>query len=100
IAITSKGSVNCTPPHPKCKNELTPGALQGLVHIVTRVNPSSWSGSTFGSCMDCYLTLLALRRRETDGKERAYFVFWDDTSQKSAPFEAKGIFDRVVALTK
>lgn len=100
IAITSKGSVSCNPPHAKCSNELTPEALQGLMQMVTLAKPSGWSGSAISSCMDCYITLLALRRRESDGKERAYFAFWDDTTQKSSPFEAQWIYKRVVSLAK
>ncbi|MBZ5535791.1 MAG: hypothetical protein LAO31_07540 [Acidobacteriia bacterium] len=100
IAITSKGVVNCTPPHAKCRNELTPEALQRLAQIVTRAKPSNWGGSTVGNCMDCYFTVLALRRREADGKVRAYFVIWDDTTEKSAPFEAKALIDRVIALAR
>ncbi|MGB7623729.1 MAG: hypothetical protein WBN92_15395 [Terriglobia bacterium] len=100
IAITSKGRVRCNPPHAKCSDELTPRALQGLMQMVTLAKPSGWRGSEISGCMDCYSMLLALRRREFDGKERAYFAFWDDTTRNGAPFEAQSIFKRIIALAK
>jgi hypothetical protein len=100
IAITSRGSVSCNPPHAQCSHELTPEALRGLMQMVTLAKPSAWSKPAISGCMDCYMTLLALRRREPDGKEHAYFALWDDATEKNAPFEAQGIYKRVVALAK
>lgn len=98
IKITSDGSVSCSPAISPCGDRLSAEALQSLAQMVISAKPSEWGGSAIGVCRDCYVTILALHRRETDGVARAYIAYWDDSTQERIPEQVRRLSQNTVVL--
>ena len=100
LTITSQGSVSCQPAEAACGKKLSGEALQPLSQLVILTQPSRWSESTLGVCHDCYMTLLALHRREAGGEKRMWIAYWDETTQRRVPAKVMRIYEAAVALKR
>lgn len=98
IVVTSQGDVTLTRREETCAVKLAHERLRRLDRQVAATGPAHWGVASFGSCLDCYQTLLALYRRAEDGGEQMLTYAWDDASIGSLPPEVAAIYAAMMAL--
>ena len=99
VTVNSAGAVTCTPAAGPCPASLSAAALESLAKVVAAAEPARWKGPGVGACRDCYVTLLALRRREKSGGLKTYTVYWDDITSAKLPAEVARLYLEALKLT-
>lgn len=97
LIVTSEGSLSWKALNSSCSASLAPEALSLISQAALATNPSKWGASSVSLCMDCYVTTVVLHRREADGTERIYSVYWDDTTKAKVPEEVMKIYETFMA---
>jgi len=93
LTITSHGHLVWNAVENQCNVKLPDDVLQMLTQTAFSANPSGWVGSTASVCADCYVSAIALQRRESDGIGRTYIAYWDDTTAGSISGELRKVYD-------
>jgi len=108
FTLTSAGVLTCSLPK-KCSGPTAaPTPVHGLVITanlppakqVSGSNPTVLSPVAAGICMDCVVTTMSLRIRESNGLEWTYSLSWDPTTLSSIPSDFRQIFQAAAALAK
>jgi len=108
FTLTSAGVLTCSLPK-KCSGPIdVPAPIHGLVVAAnlppaTRIpgnNPFVLLPAAAGVCMDCVMTTLLLRIRDSNGLEWTYSLSWDPTTLSSIPSDFKKIFQAAAELAK
>ena len=98
LNINSAGALSCSAKITPFPKKPTPAALEALAKRVLAAKPAAWEGSAVSTCADCFVTLLALQRRERDGSVKTYIAYWDDATQSRMPAEVRRLYAAVSAL--
>ena len=99
VILTSDGDLRCSlSVFNSCANTLSPAALESLSKLVASANPKEWKGKPVGLCRDCYVSLLALQRRDAKGRGESYKVHFDDTTLAQMPEEVRRLYARAFEL--
>jgi hypothetical protein len=77
LTITSQGRLDWNEVKNQCNVKLRDDVLQTLAQTAFSANASEWGGKT-SMCNDCFVTAIALQRREGAGVGRTYIAYWDD----------------------
>jgi hypothetical protein len=64
-----------------------------LTQTAYSANASKWGEQTSKFCADCYVTTIALQRRERDGIEKTYIASWDDITAGKISGELRKVYD-------
>jgi hypothetical protein len=110
LSVTSAGTLTCSLPR-RCTGPMDAPALQSIHGFVTAVNlplavripgnnPSVSIPVAAGVCMDCVVTTMLLRIRDSKGLEWSYSLTWDPTTLSNIPPDFKQIFQSAAALAK
>jgi hypothetical protein len=95
LVITSRGFIAWTGVENQCNAKLGDDVLQMLTQTVFSASASRWDRTTGGFCADCYMSAIALQRREADGIERMYVAYWDDAALISE--DLRKVYDTFMA---
>jgi hypothetical protein len=108
FTLTSAGMLTCSLPR-KCSGPTdVPTPVHGLVITASLPSARQVSGSNptvsipvaAGICMDCVVTTMRLRIRDSNGLEWTYSLSWDPTTLSSIPSDFRQIFQEAAALAK
>ena len=100
MTISSDGKVQCSPPEAACRSALSSEELKSWTDLVFNASGPKSSNFLSGTCNDCYITAITVRRRNTKGKEKTLFAYWDDSSSGSPPAELVKIVQSANSLGK
>jgi hypothetical protein len=99
ITLKSDGAVSCGPTvFDPCAATLSPASLESLSKLVSAANPLQWKERPGGLCSDCYVSLVALQRRDAKGRGKSYLVYFDDTTLARMPEEVRRMYARAFEL--
>ena len=110
FTLTSAGRLTCSLPR-RCAGTTDVPALQSIHGFVMAANlplalrtpgnnPSVSIPVAAGVCMDCVVTTMLLRIRDSMGLEWSYSLTWDSTTLSNIPPDFKQIFQSAAALAK
>lgn len=93
VTLKSDGVVSCSPTvSDPCASTLAPASLEALSKLIASAEPKSWKDKPGGACRDCYVSLLALQRRDAKGRAKSYVVYFDDLTLAQMPEEVRRIY--------
>lgn len=95
LTVTSEGRLTSTMVEAACEAILQPPVLETLTQLARSARPFNQVEFNTSVCSDCYTTSMVLRRRESDGSERTYVAYWDDSTKKNIPAEIIKIYDAI-----
>ena len=110
FSVNSAGGLTCSSTTP-CSHQIQKPALQsleGFINSAALPQPIPLAGPTLpipvqvspSVCLDCILTTMSLRIRDSKGIEWAYAWSWDVTTQSSVPVDFMRIFRAAAELAK
>lgn len=97
LTITSQGRLFWNWVEKECNVKLGDEVMQDLTQAAFSADTTRWSGTTDRRCMDCFMYAIVLQRRESDGSERTYIAYWDDSTAKKLPDELKKLYETFMA---
>lgn len=93
LTLKSDGVVSCSPTvSDPCAAALAPASLEALSKLIASAEPKDWKDKSGGACRDCYVSLLALQRRDAKGHAKSYIVYFDDLTLAQMPEEVRRIY--------
>jgi hypothetical protein len=93
LTITSQGRLVWNEVKNQCNVKLGDDVLQMLTQTAFSVDASNWGRQTSGICADCFVTAIALQRREGDGIGRMYIAYWDDSTAGKISEGLRKVYD-------
>ena len=110
FTLSSTGTLTCILPR-QCPRSIEATALQPIHGFVMAANlplavrmpgsnPSVLIPIGAGVCMDCIVTTMFLRIRDSMGLEWTYSLSWDPTTISNIPSDFKQLFQTATALAK
>src|SRR5215813_5201091 len=92
LTITSQGRLVWNERKNQCDVNLRDDVLQTLTQTAFSANASEWGGKT-SMCKACYVTAIALQRREGAGVGRTYIAYWDDGTARKISEGLRKVYD-------
>jgi hypothetical protein len=96
LIITSEGEAIFTHVGASRTVKLLPDADRKIGQAVASTKPTNWNTPSSSLCNDCYITMLALYRR--DAGIKTYIVEWDDVTTGELPDDVTELYATAMSL--